>query len=84
MEALLLQIIRSKNRIPPEILVRRLSELEQSLLSHSPKTDDVPNEPQKSVESVPHLPEPTIDKTPLPAPVIALTRLSIPGFAIGG
>ncbi|MBF8263186.1 MAG: dnaX [Parachlamydiales bacterium] len=32
LESILLQILRSKNRIPVEVLVRRLSELEQKLL----------------------------------------------------
>lgn len=36
LESLILQILRSKNRIPVEVLIRRLSELEQKLISDAP------------------------------------------------
>jgi DNA polymerase-3 subunit gamma/tau len=36
LEAILLHVIRSKNRVPVEVLVRRLSELEETLLNRAP------------------------------------------------
>ena len=45
LEAILLQILRSKNRIPVEVLVRRLSELEQKLGQSEPQALEVKKEP---------------------------------------
>ena len=62
LEAALLHYIQSKNRIPVEILVRRLAELEQSL-----KATPEPPAPEKPVlKPVPFLREETL--TPQPAP----------------
>ena len=67
LEAILLQILRSKNRIPVEVLVRRLSELEQKLATPqdpepeilksalaepTPKTASDSDEPMKSLEKL--------------------------------
>lgn len=42
LEALLLRIIRTHQRLPIEFLVRRLAELEQKVLNHSPQTSNIP------------------------------------------
>lgn len=67
LEAILLHYIQSKNRLPIEILVRRLSELEEALKSHptassiseSPKPDPTPIlEPLKQAPALlPPVPE---------------------------
>lgn len=54
LEALLLQILRSKQRIPLEVLIRRLSDLEQKLLetpATSPQISLPVAEPLKSIEA---------------------------------
>ncbi|MBS0625767.1 MAG: DNA polymerase III subunit gamma/tau [Verrucomicrobia bacterium] len=43
LETTLLHLIRSKNRIPLEVIVRRLSELEQSLKTTEPASDAQPD-----------------------------------------
>lgn len=50
LESLLLQIIRSKHRIPVEVLIRRLDELEQTLLD---PTKAIENKPMTAVELSP-------------------------------
>lgn len=54
LELTLLQILRTKNRIPIEALVRRLSELEESILHTNPKEIASPPEP------IPPIPEPAV------------------------
>jgi DNA polymerase-3 subunit gamma/tau len=82
LETLLLQIIRSKQRVPLEVLVRRLSELEKGPLQQIPRQEEVahtPLPPQKADEPAPPKQEemksePMIHETaqepPAPAPVL--------------
>lgn len=71
LESILLQIIRSKNRIPPEILVKRLLQLEEKIGKNSlaeellPESLQMPelkpiqaSEPEHKPEASPHLTEP--------------------------
>ena len=58
LEAILLHIIRSKNRVPVEVLVRRLSELEETLATA----------PKSATETVvPAAPRPVVEEKPTPA-----------------
>ncbi len=63
LESILLHVIRSKNRIPIEVLVRRLSEIEEALLKspplEAPKTSISP-------EVKPKTPEPALTLQPVP------------------
>lgn len=71
LESTLLHVIRSKHRIPVEVLVRRLSEIEQSLAakqsSSPPPSEPIPEpEPETQPEpSEPRLPPPTLKPAPL-------------------
>lgn len=71
LELLLLQILRTKNRIPIEVLVRRLSDLEESLtgvIGHSPRESGVPT-PEEPVAITPAVqPAPIVDPTPTKTP----------------
>jgi DNA polymerase-3 subunit gamma/tau len=49
LESLLLQILRSKQRVPVEVLVRRLHELEQKLGTEQPTTES-PGKEEKELE----------------------------------
>ena len=72
LEATLLHVIRSKNRIPIEVLIRRLSEIEQSLSSGqelrkeelAPPVPEPEPEPEREPESEPILPPPTLKPVP--------------------
>jgi DNA polymerase-3 subunit gamma/tau len=66
LEALLLHIIRSKNRVPVEVLVRRLSELEESLSSPmlTPTKAEVPHEPLPKKTAQPPSPPPAKAEVP--------------------
>lgn len=58
-ETILLHLIRSKNRIPVEVLVRRLSELEEKLVA-SPREEAPPPEeepPKRDLQPVPFNPQ---------------------------
>jgi DNA polymerase-3 subunit gamma/tau len=64
LEAILLHYIQSKNRVPIEVIVRRLSELEQSLLSEKEASKAAPlpkiETPQPKVEApLPKIAPPT-------------------------
>jgi DNA polymerase-3 subunit gamma/tau len=59
LEAILLHYIQSKNRIPVEILVRRLAEMEEALKTH-------PEKPAPVIQA----PPPPEKKEPIPAPII--------------
>lgn len=85
LENILLHIIRTKNRIPVEVLVRRLSELEGKLPPEAPKKEVPPESltlPEIKKESSPLLPKtepkvehsPPIQKEALPAE----TQLQLP------
>jgi len=65
LESTLLHIIRSKNRIPVEVLLRRLSELEQALLSKQPPQAVEP--PPAPTEPEPELPGPQEPIPPSPS-----------------
>ncbi len=73
LEAILLRIIRSHQRVPVDILVKRLSELEQSVASHqeghpAPLLTEVPVQQSIAREVPPPAPpKPTVVK---PAPVM--------------
>lgn len=70
LEAILLRIIRTHQRLPVEFLVRRLAELEQSLLGTPPQPPQQP-QPPKSIPLTPAAvaiqPPP---QAPIPAPVV--------------
>ncbi len=67
LESILLQILRTKNKIPLEVLVRRLSELEKGLPDPAPK-QEAPQEPPKPEPALPKLEAPKPAPTPEPAP----------------
>ena len=67
LESILLQILRTKNKIPLEVLVRRLSELEKGLPGPSPK-QEAPQEPPKGEPALPNLEAPKPAPIPEPAP----------------
>jgi DNA polymerase III subunit gamma/tau len=66
LEAILLQILRSKNRIPVEVLIRRLSELEQKLLAAAPALPEIEAAPAPKVET------PSAPPLPIAPPVQAI------------
>ncbi|HEY4255507.1 MAG TPA: DNA polymerase III subunit gamma/tau [Chlamydiales bacterium] len=74
LELLLLQVLRTKNRIPVEVIVRKLSELEDSLLKAGTALNlpqEAPAAPAKPaftpIATTPPTPEPVV--VPLPEPI---------------
>ncbi len=70
LELLLLQILRAKNRIPIEALIRRLSDLEESVMHAPPASQEaIPDfklAQQVSYETAPEEPAQTIEYPPEP------------------
>lgn len=74
LESVLLHVIRSKNRIPVEILVRRLTEIESSLANQTPLPDPHPelivSKEPVAIQTTTHKPEkaPTgeMERSPVP------------------
>lgn len=83
LESILLQIIRSKNRIPPEVLVKRLLQLEERAAHNinepvTIKEESLPQEKQPLLKTEPLLSptlEPTVSEEKLPSPPL-LTHLA--------
>lgn len=65
-EAILLRIMRTHQRVPVEFLIRRLAELEQAVMSISPQSAIPPT----SIAAPPVLPPAVAVQTTLPPPVV--------------
>ncbi|MBI3508895.1 MAG: DNA polymerase III subunit gamma/tau [Chlamydiia bacterium] len=68
LEAALLHIIRSKNRIPVEVLVKKLTELEEALLASDAQGIEPAREP-KPTTLQPPIEEPDPEPAPEPDPI---------------
>lgn len=66
LEAILLHILRSKNRIPVEVLVRRLTELEQKWGGKDLPPSETPPSPAKTTTEAPAKTEPVLSLKPVP------------------
>jgi DNA polymerase III subunit gamma/tau len=94
LEAVLLHIIRSKNRIPPEVLVRRLSDLEQKLSERSSSVQKesatleltpVPFHPTPTdASTIPERPPTNISSTPTVTPGRHATLLQFAAVELEG
>lgn len=69
LEALLLRIIRTQSRIPIDILIRRLTELEQKLKMTGPITEAPPIEEMRQVPAPKPLPLPEASTATMPETV---------------
>lgn len=70
LEAVLLHLMRSHQRLPIEILVKKLTELEGALATHSPTPAAAPSQPGEQPIAKPQIPQPPPEKSQIAKPLL--------------